>query len=440
MNNITNFLTLIDHFDGKVFDSLATVVSDWKEQSPRIVSRILTGDGFYIKKNSDDNQVDICKKLTPFTFAYKIQTIDDDGNTKTTLKKGDSKFLYNLIPKYTHLAFVPRKTPPQGSFNTWTDFQGRLLVEYNTEKVKMFESYIFDIWADGKEDRYEYILDWLAHIIQKPYEKTGTALFLPGPPGSGKNVMSDFLVKHVIGTSWSTTMVGISKRGIGRQFNKILMNKLFIVVNELSCVKDDFHESFDLIKSYITDDTINIEPKNVDSFTVENLSNLILFSNHMTSVRIEQGDRRYNCFPVSSKRVGDIPYFKAFIDEMYNQEAGDSIRTYLENRKIKNDVKKIIKTELHEELRQNRENSALRFLRDITPNEEGDTFYEIKEMNREDFTVRCDDFYVSYCNWCILEGEKPMSKAIMGKHLADKITRYRVKKNKFLSWYYKIIN
>jgi hypothetical protein len=40
--------------------------------------------------------------------------------------------------------------------------------------------HILDVIADGDREKSEYILDWCAHMVQRPWEKPGVALVLKG--------------------------------------------------------------------------------------------------------------------------------------------------------------------------------------------------------------------------------------------------------------------
>ena len=44
--------------------------------------------------------------------------------------------------------------------------------------------------------------------------------------------------------------------------------------NEISSPKEEFKANFDKIKSYVTDPTMKIEPKGINPYTINNISNL----------------------------------------------------------------------------------------------------------------------------------------------------------------------
>ena len=70
------------------------------------------------------------------------------------------------------------------------------------ENVKLSEKWdkIFDLWAYSDEDierskkRKEFILDWLAYVIQRPENRNATALCISSLEGIGKAPSQKHLV------------------------------------------------------------------------------------------------------------------------------------------------------------------------------------------------------------------------------------------------------
>ena len=45
----------------------------------------------------------------------------------------------------------------------------------------------------------EYMLNYLAHIIQKPNQKTGVIVVIQGSQGTGKDTLGEFIGNKIIG-------------------------------------------------------------------------------------------------------------------------------------------------------------------------------------------------------------------------------------------------
>ena len=79
------------------------------------------------------------------------------------------------------------------------------------------------------EDRVEYFTNWLSYIIDTK-NKTGTSIILRGIPGTGKNVLWENIIQHLIGKKYTHE---ISNDALNSKFNGELENKLFILANEI---------------------------------------------------------------------------------------------------------------------------------------------------------------------------------------------------------------
>ena len=157
------------------------------------------------------------------------------------------------------------------------DFKRSKVVDVS--KIELYLNHIREVIARGQELVYEYILNWFAFILQKPADKTEVALVITGKEGTGKNVFTNVLCK-LLGRYANPNLTNISHI-VGR-FNGALEDKKLIVCNELSSADTNKYLNSDALKSVITDKTVNIETKGIDSRLRENVVNLILVSNHQT--------------------------------------------------------------------------------------------------------------------------------------------------------------
>lgn len=57
---------------------------------------------------------------------------------------------------------------------------------YIEDKVKPLTDHILNIWCKGDQALFMYVVNWLAHLVQKRGVKTLVALVLHGPHGAGK--------------------------------------------------------------------------------------------------------------------------------------------------------------------------------------------------------------------------------------------------------------
>ncbi|KAA6376471.1 MAG: hypothetical protein EZS28_028001 [Streblomastix strix] len=115
-------------------------------------------------------------------------------------------------------------------------------------------------------------------------------MILRGGQGCGKNTFTDVLSELVSGYSLRNITSLTSVTG---QFNSILSNRVFIVLNEHATFSSSIGHEVDKLKSLITDPTLEIRTKFSSSRVEKNLLNFILISNHLDPVHLDQDDRRY---------------------------------------------------------------------------------------------------------------------------------------------------
>ena len=184
--------------------------------------------------------------------------------------------------------------------------------------IQQFLAFVKEVICNNDEVIYKYVLGWIAHMMQNPGVKNGTALVLKGLQGIGKNRFTDVIAELLAGYECgNVTEIG----ELTGNFNSIVEHKMFIVLNELKNCGEDRMANFNALKSIITDPIIRINEKNQPRRTSENVGNFIFVSNNAYPVKIEEGDRRYVVLSVNGKYKGDFDYWtklcNGFTDEFY---------------------------------------------------------------------------------------------------------------------------
>jgi hypothetical protein len=139
--------------------------------------------------------------------------------------------------------------------------------------VADFQEHIRTHIAAGDNNLYNYIVNAIAFIIQNPGKKLGTCLVLKGPEGCGKNYLINVLLA-IIGRH--SSMITASQKDLTSSFNTSLEGKALFVFNEASKIDN---EAVGALKSMITDSTMRIERKNVDSYQVDQILNVMILTN-----------------------------------------------------------------------------------------------------------------------------------------------------------------
>jgi hypothetical protein len=139
-------------------------------------------------------------------------------------------------------------------------------------------------------DQAGHIISWLAHRVQRPYEKINHALVLGGEPGIGKDTILE-PVKQSVGP-WNFADVS-PKQALGR-FNGFLMS----VILRISEARDlgDFDLFYDHMKVIIAapPDVLRIDEKNLKEHYIPNLCGAVITTNHKTNgIYLPADDRRH---------------------------------------------------------------------------------------------------------------------------------------------------
>ena len=119
---------------------------------------------------------------------------------------------------------------------------------------------------------------------------------------------------------------------VGR-FNLSLENKVLVICNELQSIENARYLNSDALKSIITERTIRYDTKHVKVRDGENVANLILVSNNILPIKIENGDRRYVVVNCSEKMKGNTEYFDTLF-ESFTQEFYEHLFTFFLQRDI----------------------------------------------------------------------------------------------------------
>ncbi|MGB0945158.1 MAG: toprim domain-containing protein, partial [Marinomonas sp.] len=168
----------------------------------RKFTHIVTGGKNYIATigtDAADNKMMIFYKLDEFKSMmghYPKATIYAPSGAATKrnigavwLEHEDARVCYNGV------TFRPvNERFYKGKLNTYFG-HGVEAIEHSQEDVAPYLDHIKQIICDNNEECYQYVINWLAHMIQKPEEKPGVAIIMKSGQGTGKGVFVEPLRK-----------------------------------------------------------------------------------------------------------------------------------------------------------------------------------------------------------------------------------------------------
>jgi Family of unknown function (DUF5906)/Primase C terminal 2 (PriCT-2) len=248
--------------------------------------------------------------VVPFIDRMAPETIAmQDGNNGTKqvpiapLWKSHSNAAH-----YHRVVFNPA-IPTGHNGKTWNTYEGLAYDPVPGEWGK-FRQHLSDVICDGRNDLFEWILNWFALGVQKPAELIGTALVFKGPPGTGKGIVAE-----IYGKLWGPHYISVTQAShvLGR-FNAHLASKRVVFIDE--GMFGGNRKEAGVIKTRVTESHVVLEQKGVDPIRMRNYSLLIVASNEDSVVPADTGDRRWMVFEVSNTKKEDRPYFAAIFAEL----------------------------------------------------------------------------------------------------------------------------
>tara|TARA_R110002020_G_scaffold404504_2_gene614639 strand:- start:614 stop:2941 length:2328 start_codon:yes stop_codon:yes gene_type:complete len=270
------------------------------------------------------------------TESKPLQIVDEKGKDKDFFdewlkdkeKRSYNKFCWN---PYTDKTL---DSTPEHIYNTFKEFPVTLLEEY--EEPKWFFGFIFNNIADEHNESYEYLLNYCADFVQRPYKNCEIALVLRGEGGIGKDRFVDFL----------QAMTGVSNNYVHRTvnindilptdgFNSELKNKLLVQFNETSGKAG--LEAKEHIKDHINRLENNIKEKYVTAYKQKNLAQVIFCSNNNSPLAFSFDERKFVMFKCGNKNKGkNKEYWEPLDKEFKTPGKINHLYTYLMKRDISN--------------------------------------------------------------------------------------------------------
>lgn len=216
---------------------------------------------------------------------------------------------YSPRRRYYPRGFVldPTEGCDRHTYNLWKGFG----VDPRPGDWPRFREHITDILADSNAAYADYILRWTAWSLQNPATPPRVALVFKGGEGVGKGVFCNALVR-AFGVHGLRVQNMLHVAG---RFNAHLRHCCMLFADEAIVPNSDGEGT---LKGLITEPTIPIEAKGVDTVSAPNHLHIVMASNNEWVVPASIGARRFAAFAVPDGRKGAAKYFGALFAEIEN--------------------------------------------------------------------------------------------------------------------------
>ncbi|MGE3147806.1 MAG: primase-helicase family protein [Pseudorhodoplanes sp.] len=242
------------------------------------------------------------------TLLNKFVVVEKETTTATGTKIDRkrvplSRWWLEKKDRYIHNGIIfdskAEEVSEADEINLWRGFA----VEPVEGDWSLMRDHIRNVIANEEEKSADYIMRWLAWAIQNPTDPAETAIALGGGQGTGKGILGRSMRR-----AFGPHGLHISNSGLltGR-FNAHFMQTSFLFADE--AIWPGRRDDEGALKRLVTEDTLAIEPKGVDTFAVPNCLKLFMASNADWIVPAGIDDRRFAVFQVSEERKQDSQYF-----------------------------------------------------------------------------------------------------------------------------------
>lgn len=236
---------------------------------------------------------------------------------KVPLPLGHYWFSHRKRRQYKGIVFCSLPGP-EGYYNFFKGYA----VEPKQGNCDLYLEHIRDNITMGNEEYYNYVVAWMADLIQNPFEKKDTSIVLRGLQGTGKGIfvggIGSLLGQHYVHVQHTRHLVG--------NFNAHLKDTLLVFADEVTWGGDRQAEG--VLKAMVTEKQLTIESKGKDSFVIDNNIHLMIASNHEWVVPAGLEERRFFILDVGKEHMQDKVYFGKIINQM-NHGGREALLYYL---------------------------------------------------------------------------------------------------------------
>ena len=233
--------------------------------------------------------------------------------------------------EYNRLVFAPKRDVPEGCFNLFQGF-------HNIPKAGAdFSPYqlCLRLIANNDDIVFNYLENWVAHVIQKPHIKTKIAICVQGEQGVGKDSFWDAVGDNIIGKSYYLSTM-TPENDIFAKFNARAARKILVKFEEANFQTNK--ENASKLKGLITSERGHVEKKGHDPIELDDFTNIVMTTNAEIPVVNEETDRRFMLVKASSERRGQTDWWWEIHQRLKDPEVASAYHHYLLHKDISNFV------------------------------------------------------------------------------------------------------
>lgn len=294
---------------GSELDGADPVSALIKQMNSRFCAVLEGGDYSIYMADTDDLYSpprQVLTRLGRAAFRHyhenELVTLPDQNRRKSV---ADVWLQHPKMRKYPGIVMDPEGRYPD-KLNLWQGWA----VEPEPGDWSLMRELIEDVLCNGDRAHADYVVRWIAFMLQSPGVQPEAAIVFRGSEGTGKGTLGRVLMR-LAGSHGITVS---SPKQLAGNFNAHLRNAVFVFADEALWPGDK--EAEGTLKQLVTEPVISFEQKGKDVIQGRNLVHLMMASNEEWVVPAGKDARRFAVFDVADARRNDRAFFKRLHSQM----------------------------------------------------------------------------------------------------------------------------
>jgi Family of unknown function (DUF5906) len=235
---------------------------------------------------------------------------------------------------YEGLGFYPGspKHPPEvprGHFNMWRG----PAIDPKKGPWPLLYDHLLSVVCAGDEGLLQWLLDWIAQLLQEPQRKPGTSVVLRSrTEGTGKSLVG-YVLRKILGHA---ALSASRADAVAGRFNSHLQSVLLLIAEE--ALYAGHKAASGILKDLATCDEMSYEAKGLPIITAPNYTRVLFISNEDWIVPAGPTSRRYAVFDCENRFANDRSYFDPLFEEI-DKGGAEAFLYDMQKRKIKSDLR-----------------------------------------------------------------------------------------------------
>jgi hypothetical protein len=206
---------------------------------------------------------------------------------------------------YNGIEFNPRNTT-HNVLNLWVG----ATITPKFGQWPLIHTLLLEVLCGGRQSEYQYLIKYIAHALQRPWEKPGVMIILLGGQGIGKGTLAKLLKKI-----WGATFLQVNRiKQVVGDFNGSMERAYIVFLDEALFAGD--RASSDALKSLVTESTISVNEKHQPARQITSYHRFFSATNADHFKATDRDDRRDFVLRVSEHRKGDHTFWGALNAEI----------------------------------------------------------------------------------------------------------------------------